>query len=266
MDLDLAGKAVLVTGGSDGLGRAVCRSLVSEGASVALCARNVERLEATARDLRASGGNVLDVPADVTRLDDLRRFVDEAMERFGRIDGLVNNAGRSSAKLLANSEDGDFYEDMDLKLHSAVRLTRLALHELRRTRGSVVNVLAISAKTPGAGSTPTSVSRAAGLALSKALSKELGPSGIRVNAVLVGYIESAQWERRAAATGVSPEELYAADREGRRHPPRAGRGRSGVCRPGGLPPLVEGELRDGRRGERRRRRLRRRLKTCASVQ
>lgn len=199
---------VMVTGGSDGLGRAVCRSLVTEGARVALCGRNEDRLQSTATELRAAGGDVVDVVADVTRPDDLNRFLDATLHQFGRIDGLVNNAGRSSGGLLANSSDQDFVEDLDLKLHAAVRLIRLALPELRKTRGAIVNVLAIAGKTPSAGSTPTSVSRAAGLALSKALSKELGPSGIRVNAVLVGFIESGQWERRATASGISTDELY----------------------------------------------------------
>lgn len=208
MDLGLADKVVLVTGGSDGLGRATCRALVAEGAKVALCGRDADRLRMAADDLRMAGGRVVEVQADVTVAEDLQQLVRATVEEFGRIDGLVNNAGASAAKLLANSGDADFYQDLDLKVHAAVRLSRLALPELRKARGAIVNVLAISAKAPGAGSTPTSVSRAAGLALTKALSKELGPAGIRVNAVLVGFIESGQWERFAASSATPVEELY----------------------------------------------------------
>ena len=86
---------------------------------------------------------------------------------------------------------------------------RFALPHLKVNGGSVVSTLAVSAKAPGAGSTPTSVSRAAGMALTKALSKELGPDGIRVNAVLIGLIESGQWDRQAAAQGLAVDELYA---------------------------------------------------------
>lgn len=209
MDLGLTGKVAMVTGGSEGLGRAVCRALVAEGARVALCARGAERLEATAADLRAAGGDVLDVVADVTEPDAVKAFADATRSQFGRIDVLVNNAGRASAMLLANSTDADFHEDLELKVMGPVRLSRLVLPDLRRTRGSIVNVLAVAGKAPGPGSTPTSVSRAAGLALTKALSKELGAAGVRVNAVLVGFIESAQWEHHAAASGVAVDSLYA---------------------------------------------------------
>jgi NAD(P)-dependent dehydrogenase (short-subunit alcohol dehydrogenase family) len=100
-------------------------------------------------------------------------------------------------------------DDLQLKLHAAVRLTRLALPHLRAAGGgSVVNTLAIAAKAPGAGSMPSSVSRAAGLALTKGLSKELGPDNIRVNAVLVGLVESGQWVRQSAGLGVPVEEFY----------------------------------------------------------
>jgi NAD(P)-dependent dehydrogenase (short-subunit alcohol dehydrogenase family) len=98
MDLELAGKVVLVTGGSEGLGAAVCNRLIWEGARVALCARNLRKLEAFASTLRAQGGEVLAIPADVSRAEDLERFIKAAHERWGRIDALVNNAGSASAK------------------------------------------------------------------------------------------------------------------------------------------------------------------------
>jgi NAD(P)-dependent dehydrogenase (short-subunit alcohol dehydrogenase family) len=208
MDLELTDKVVLVTGGSDGLGRALCARLVDEGARVAFCGRDPGRLAATAEALRAAGGDVLEVVADVTSPSDLAAFVGSAVERFGAIDGVVNNAGRSAAGPVADSTDQVWEEDLELKLMAAVRLTRLALPHLR-TPASLVNVLAIAAKAPGAGTTPTSVSRAAGLALTKALSKELGPSGVRVNAVLIGLVESGQWERRAADAGRAPADFYA---------------------------------------------------------
>jgi NAD(P)-dependent dehydrogenase (short-subunit alcohol dehydrogenase family) len=230
VDLGLDGKVVMVTGGSDGLGRALCHRLIQEGASVALCARDRERLSATADELRALAAAlrapedetrarrtdpgalgatpVLADPCDVTSADDLRQFVERAVERFGRIDGLVNNAGRSAGKPVAETTDADWEEDLLLKLHAAVRLTRLVLPHMTRPGGAIVNVLAIAAKTPGAGSGPSSVSRAAGMALTKALSKELGPDGIRANAVLIGLIESGQWERVAATRGVAVEDLY----------------------------------------------------------
>jgi len=194
MDLELAGKVVLVTGGSEGLGAAVCHRLVWEGARVALCARNVKKLEATAATLRAQGGEVLALPADVSRAEELERFVRAAQERWGRVDALVNNAGSASARPFGSITDAEWEQDLELKLFGA---------------GAIVNVLSIKAREPGKNTMPSSVSRAAGLALTKALSKELGPEGIRVNAVMVGMIESGQWARRAETAGKPPAELYA---------------------------------------------------------
>ena len=201
MDLELGGKVVLVTGGSDGLGAAVARRLVREGAKVALCARGVEKLEATAASLRAEGGDVLTVQADVSKEWQVEHFVDAAHARFGRVDALVNNAGTAAARAFASVSDAEWEADLQLKLFAAIRASRQAFPMLKEVGGSVVNVLAIGAKTPGANSTPSSVSRAAGLALTKALSKEWGPHGVRVNAVLVGIIESGQWVRRASEVG-----------------------------------------------------------------
>ncbi|WNG43386.1 SDR family oxidoreductase [Archangium minus] len=210
MDLQLSGRVVLVTGGSEGLGAAVCERLVQEGARVALCARNPQRLEATAASLRSLGGEVLAVPADVSRAQDVERFVTAAHERWGRVDALVNNAGSASAKAFLSVTDAEWEEDLQLKLFAAMRTVRLTVPHLRAAGGgAIVNVLSIKAKEPGKNTTPSSVSRAAGMALTKVLSKELGPDNIRVNAVLVGMIESGQWTRRAEAVGKPPEVLYA---------------------------------------------------------
>lgn len=209
MDLELSGKVVLVTGGSEGLGAAVCNRLIWEGARVALCARNLRRLEATADTLRAQGGEVLALPADVSRQEDLERFVAAAHERWGRVDALVNNAGSASARPFLSVTDQEWEEDLQLKLFAAMRAVRLVVPHLRAAGGgSIVNVLSIKAKEPGKNTTPSSVTRAAGMSLTKVLSKELGPEGIRVNAVLVGMIESGQWTRRAEAAGKPPEILY----------------------------------------------------------
>ena len=208
MDLELADKVFLITGGSSGLGRALAEQLVRERARVALMARESKRLEGVGNALRGEGGQVLEVAGDVSAVEDLTRLVETATDRWGRIDGVVNNAGTLSAGAFAEQEDSVWEEDLSLKLMAAVRLTRLALPALRESRGAVVNTLAISAKAPDAFTTPTSVSRAAGLALTKALSRELAPDGIRVNAVMIGVIESGQMERYAAAVGVTPQAYY----------------------------------------------------------
>jgi NAD(P)-dependent dehydrogenase (short-subunit alcohol dehydrogenase family) len=209
MDLQFEGKVFLITGGSSGLGRALAEQLVDEGArGVALMARDRERLAAAADSLRTAGGDVLELAGDVRRVQDLTRFLEAALERWGRIDGVANNAGELSAGAFSAQEDSVWEQDLSLKLMGAVRLTRLALPALSESGGSVLNTLAVSGKAPGALSTPTSVSRAAGLALTKALSRELAPQGIRVNAVLIGVIESGQLRRYAAEAGITPQEYY----------------------------------------------------------
>ncbi|HEY0936607.1 MAG TPA: SDR family oxidoreductase [Trebonia sp.] len=209
MDLHLNGKVMLITGGTDGLGAALAVRLVEEGARVAVCGRDPGRLAATEQRLRDAGGDVLAVQADVTHLADLERFVDGAVDRWGRLDGLVNNAGKSSGGRIDQVSDDDWIADLNLKVLAAVRCTRLTVPHLTAAGGgAIVNVLNTGAKAAGAGSLPTTASRAAGLAITKAASKDLGGHGIRVNAVLIGLVESGQWQRRADAAGQSEEDLY----------------------------------------------------------
>ncbi|HEV8676718.1 MAG TPA: SDR family oxidoreductase [Methylomirabilota bacterium] len=197
MNLGLAGKVAVITGASDGLGRATAERLAEEGAAVALCARGAERLARVAEAIRKAGGQALDCPADVSRPADLERFVHATLERFGRIDILVNNAGTSAAHPFETVDDAAWQADLDLKLFAAIRCTRLCLPALRRAGGGrVINILNIGAKEPAARSLPTAASRAAGLAVTKALSKELAGDGILVNAVCIGLVKSGQWERR----------------------------------------------------------------------
>ena len=153
LELDLQGKVALITGGSDGLGRAAAARLAAEGARVAICARRDPHLEAAAAALRAqTGGEVLAVTADVARADDCRRFVDQAAHAFGGVDILLNNAGTSAAHGLEEVDDAAWQADIDLKLMAAVRLCRAAIPIMRaRGGGAIVN-------------TPSSAARAAGSA------------------------------------------------------------------------------------------------------
>ncbi len=206
MDLELSGRAFLITGGTDGLGLALAERLVREEARVAVCGRDGDRLRRTQERL---GGDALCFEADVTDPTQLDEFLAATLGRFERLDGVVNNAGRSAGTAVAASDDDGWRDDFDLKVIAALHLTRHSLAELSRNRGSVLNVLATLARTPPANSTPSSATRAAGLALTKALANEVGAQGVRVNAILIGLIESGQWVRRAASSGVSAEEFYA---------------------------------------------------------
>src|ERR1700678_3512812 len=163
MDLHLNGKVVLITGGTDGLGAALADRLVEEGARVAVCGRDSGRLAATEQRLRDAGGDALAVQADVTRPADLERFVNAAVSRWGRLDGLVNNAGQSAAGRIDQVSDDAWIADLNLKVLAAVRCTRLTVpHMIAAGGGAIVNVLAVSAKAARAASLPTSAPLPAG--------------------------------------------------------------------------------------------------------
>lgn len=213
MDLGLAGKVAVVTGGSEGIGRAAAASLGREGARVVICARRAEVLERAAMEIAGeTDATIVPVVADVRQEADIQRVIATAVERFGRLDIVVNNAGTSAAAPFASVTDEAWQADLELKLFGAIRACRLAVPHLRAAGGgSIINLLNIGAKQPAAASVPTSVSRAAGLALTKVLSKELSPDNIRVNAVLIGLIKSGQHERawqRAGGSGTM-EDFYA---------------------------------------------------------
>ncbi|MBI2321168.1 MAG: SDR family oxidoreductase [Chloroflexi bacterium] len=198
MDLELRGKVAAITGGSDGIGKATALRFAAEGASVAICARRPDVLEQAAAEVRAAGrGDVLALVADVATPAGCEHFVGAVIERWGRIDALVNNAGSSNANFFGAIDDAVWRGDLDLKLFAAIRCARLAIPHMERAGGgAIVNVTIVGGKQPGASSVPTSVSRAAGIALTKALSKDYAAANIRVNTVCVGVIKSGQWERR----------------------------------------------------------------------
>src|SRR5437879_5485110 len=133
MDLQLEDKVFLITGASRGLGFALAKGLVSEGARVALLARDAGQLATAAGALHEAGGDVLDIAGDVRHVEDLTRFVQSANDHWGGIDGIVNNAGELADGLFANQDDAIWEQDLSLKLMGAVRLTRLALPALRES-------------------------------------------------------------------------------------------------------------------------------------
>ena len=211
MDLGLKDKVAIVTGGTQGIGRATALLLAREGAAVAVAARGRERLEQTAAEIRAAGGKAAALQADVSKAADCERLVAETVKAFGRLDILVNNAGTSATGEFAAATDEIWQADFDLKLFAAIRLARLAIpHMKRQGGGRIVNLTNIGAKQPRAKSMPTTVTRAAGLAFTKALSKELASDNILVNTVCIGLVRAGQHEAKAARTGVPVEQLYAA--------------------------------------------------------
>jgi 3-oxoacyl-[acyl-carrier protein] reductase len=209
VELGLKDKVAVVTGATEGIGRATALKLAREGAKVAICARRQEPLDRAAAELKKTGSDVLAVSADMSKPADIERFMKAVVDKFGRVDILVNNAGTSMRGKFLDLDDDKWSSDIELKVFGAIRCTRLAVPHMKKNGGGrIVNITISSAKQPGAESYPTSVSRAAGLALTKALSKEYAADNIRVNTVCIGKIKSGQHERRYAREGQNAEAYY----------------------------------------------------------
>lgn len=215
MKIDLSGRVALVTGGSKGLGLATALALAEAGASVAIVARDPQQLEAAreqiAARIRAQAGSqrVLAVAGDVTSAEQVRAAHQAVVDGLGAVDVLVNNAGHHAFGPFGELSDEVWDADLQLKLMASVRLTRLVWPGMVARRwGRVINVLNTFSKAPIGGSAPTSVTRAAQLALTKVLAHEGGPHNVLVNALLVGLIKSDQIVRVHRDSG-SPLSLEA---------------------------------------------------------
>lgn len=199
MDLGLSGRTVLVTGGSSGVGLATVRALLDEGARVATCGRDADRLAKAAAGL-GGGDRLLTGVCDVRDADAVREFTERAADTFGSLDGLVNNAGQSRMKGFAESTADDWRDELELKFAGVLNPLHAARPHLAASdAASVVNVNAVLAKQPEPRLITTSAARAGILNLSKSLATELAPEGIRVNSVCLGLIDTGQWTRRHAA-------------------------------------------------------------------
>lgn len=198
MDFGLKGKVAIVTGGSDGIGKAAALSMSREGAHVAIAARTQASLEEAASEISAETGNeVLAVATDVKDEASVKALVDAVVEKWGRLDVIVNNAGTSIASRFEEMTDERIMEDFTLKVFGAVYTVRAGLPHLKKSgAGAIVNITTPGGKAPGPGAQPTSMSRSAGISLTKTWSKEFAGDNIRVNTVCIGLIKSGQHRRR----------------------------------------------------------------------
>jgi len=198
MDLGLKGKVAIVTGGSQGIGLATAIKLCQEGAKVTIAARRDDVLQQAAAAIKeATGHTVLTMSVDVRLPEDCRRLIETTVQHYGGLDILVNNAGTAVSVGMEQTNDEMWQNDFDLKVMAAVRLSQGAVpHMRKRGGGAIVNVTAVAGKTPRQNNLPTSATRAAGIAITKAFSKDLGDYGIRVNTIILGMVRSSQIEAR----------------------------------------------------------------------
>ena len=213
MDIRLDGRSAVITGGSKGLGLAMAVRFAQSGADVAILARRAPVIEEAVATIRKSAkGRVEGFTCDVAKAEDTKAAHEKVMAAFGKVDILVNNAGESRLGSFETISDEMWQDDIEQKLMGAIRMTRLVWGQMKERRwGRVINVLSINAKHQRAGGAPTTVSRAAGLALTKVLSGEGAPHNVLVNALMVGSIVSDQIARRQKARkdGATLEEMIA---------------------------------------------------------
>jgi 3-oxoacyl-[acyl-carrier protein] reductase len=196
----VAGRVALVTGASQGIGRACALALAASGAQVALAARQEEKLAAVAREIEAAGGQAAGFRMDVSNEEEVKSVVKAAIERFGKVDILVNNAGITKDTLLLRMKRADWDSVMQTNLSGAFFCTQAVTSSMLRQRwGRIINITSVFGETGQAGQANYAASKAGLIGFTKAVARELGSRNITVNAVAPGYIETAMTE------GLAPE-------------------------------------------------------------
>jgi 3-oxoacyl-[acyl-carrier protein] reductase len=196
----VTGRVALVTGASQGIGRACALALAEAGARVALAARNEEKLAAVAREIEAKGGQAAAFRMDVSHEDEVKDAVKAAIERFEKIDILVNNAGMTKDALLMRMKRADWESVIQTNLSGAFLTTQAVIGSMLRQRwGRIVNITSVFGQMGQVGQANYSASKAGLIGFTMAMAREVASRSITVNAVAPGYIETAMTE------GLSPD-------------------------------------------------------------
>jgi NAD(P)-dependent dehydrogenase (short-subunit alcohol dehydrogenase family) len=190
----LQGKVAIITGGSRGIGRAIAETFVREGATAVICGRKQDRLDSAAEEINAKGwpGKMVPCACHVGKLDDLQNLVNAVTQEFGRIDILVNNAATNIAQGAAiEMDDAQFDKMVEVNLKSAYRLVRLVAPGMcDRGAGSIINIASIAGLRPQFHGLLYSMTKAALIMMTQSYALELGPKGVRVNAIAPGLIQT----------------------------------------------------------------------------
>jgi 3-oxoacyl-[acyl-carrier protein] reductase len=211
----VSGRVALVTGASQGIGRACALALAEGGASLALAARNQEKLAAVAQEVEARGGQAAAFRMDVAQEDDVKAAVKAALERFGKIDILVNNAGMTKDTLLMRMKRSDWDAVLQTNLSGAFFCTQAVIGSMLKQRwGRVINISSVFGQMGQAGQTNYAASKAGLIGFTMALAREVGSRSITVNAVAPGYIETAMTEGLSAELKAKVGEMIPLGRPG----------------------------------------------------
>ena len=221
----LRGKVALVTGAARGIGRGIALGLAEAGADVVLAdlaagsagwsypLAGQAELEAAAKEVEARGVRALAVGCDVRQAEQVRALVSSAVQRLGRLDVVVNNAGVVHFGALADFDEGRWEQLFDVNVKGVFLVCRAAIPHLVRSQGCIVNVASVAGKRGYAGGTAYCASKFAVVGLTQALAVELGPQGVRVNAVCPGILATAMWNEHlsdvlGAASGSRGREAF----------------------------------------------------------
>lgn len=189
--MELLGKVALVTGGGQGIGRAVVLTLARNGADVAISDINAETAETTAKEIRGIGRRALVIEADVSQFEDGERMIRETVETLGRIDILINNAGITRDKLMLRMSEEDWDMVLNVNLKGAFNCTRSAVRYMARQKGGrIVNIASVVGLMGNAGQANYAASKAGLIGFTKTVGREFASRGITVNAVAPGYIDT----------------------------------------------------------------------------
>jgi 3-oxoacyl-[acyl-carrier protein] reductase len=193
--LDLNGKIVLITGGAQGIGKAVALLLAEKGADIAVSDVNLQRAEETAGEIRSLGRKAVAVKANVAVSEEVDRMVQSILDQFGRIDILVNNAGIARDKLILRMTDEEWDAVLNVNLKGTFLCTRAVVRHMSKQRsGRIVNIASVVGEMGNAGQANYAASKAGVIGLTKTIAREFAQRGINVNAIAPGYIETPMTE------------------------------------------------------------------------
>lgn len=202
MKIDLSGRTALVCGSSGGLGLAIARGLAATGCNLVLCARSADKLDTIADELSGEHVDVLAVPVDLTSVEQIDELTKAALERFGVIDILMNNAGGPPGGTFDDLDEAAWRGAVDLTLMSAIEVTRRLLPAMRAQRwGRIINVTSTSVKQPVDGLILSNSIRMAVVGWAKSLANEVGPDQVTVNNLCPGYTTTDRLDQLAALVG-----------------------------------------------------------------
>ena len=201
MASNLSGKVAIVTGGTRGIGRAIAERLLAEGASVAVCSRSRENVQAFVKECKDSADRLLAEPADMSKLDDVRAFFAKVDERFGGLDVLVNNAGIGVFKSTADLTPEEWHRTIDLNLNGVFYCSHEALPRMKnRGGGYIINISSLAGKNPFAGGAAYNASKFGLNGFSEAMMLDHRHDNVRVSYVMPGSVDTDFGPRAGAAS------------------------------------------------------------------